>query len=253
MRYVILVAYDGTRFGGWQTQKNSITVQQILEKAAEETFGVKTAVVASGRTDSGVHASGQVCHFDADISVPAEKIADALNVRLPEDISVLKSAAAPPGFDANRSAKLKTYCYRIYCESRRNPLKDRYAVHVKPTPDFEKLQCILHIFEGEHDFKAYCASGSTAKTTVREIKRAEASRTFEDGAENIEIRVTGNGFLYNMVRTLVGTALGYARGAIDEARIRKSLSEGDRESVGKTMPAAGLTLENVDYGFDLFV
>lgn len=113
MRYVLLVAYDGTDYGGWQIQNNAVTVQEKLTKALKETLGADVCVTASGRTDSGVHAAAQVCHFDAETTVPPERFADALNFRLPADISVLKSSAAPDGFDAVRSAKKKTYCYRL--------------------------------------------------------------------------------------------------------------------------------------------
>ena len=119
MRYAILLAYDGTCYGGWQFQKNSITVQEKVEEAAEKIFGRKTTVTASGRTDSGVHAAGQVCHFDAETTIPAEKLADVFNRYLPPEISVLSSAAAPENFDANRSAKRKTYTYRFYLSERR--------------------------------------------------------------------------------------------------------------------------------------
>lgn len=173
MKYAILLAYDGTNYCGWQSQKNGISVQSVLEDAAREAFGGRVCITASGRTDSGVHAAGQVCSFSADISVPPEKIADALNFRLPADICVLKSAAAPQGFDANRSAKKKTYAYRIYLARREHPLKARYAVAVYPAPDISIMEEGAKLFEGEHDFAAYCASGSAVKTTVRtEIGRA---------------------------------------------------------------------------------
>ncbi|MCD8201995.1 MAG: tRNA pseudouridine(38-40) synthase TruA, partial [Clostridia bacterium] len=131
MRYVILIAYDGTNYAGWQTQKNAPTVQEEIEKAVKSALGVSVTLTASGRTDSGVHALGQVAHFDAELTIPPERIAEALNARLPEDISILSSASAPEGFDANRSAKRKTYVYRMYFSRRRNPLMDRYAAHVK--------------------------------------------------------------------------------------------------------------------------
>lgn len=153
MRYALLVSYDGTGYGGWQIQNNAVTVQQKLQEAASDLFGVPTAVTASGRTDSGVHAKGQVCHFDAQTSIPPHKIADALNVRLPEDISVLASAAAPENFDSNRSAKKKTYCYRMYFSPCRRPLLDRYAVWVKGGADFKKIEHVCALFVGEHDFK----------------------------------------------------------------------------------------------------
>ena len=252
MRYAILLAYDGTNYGGWQIQKNSITVQEVLERVCAETFGVKTNVTASGRTDSGVHAAGQVCHFDAQTTIPADKIAEVLNQRLPEDISVLKSAAAPENFDSNRSAKRKTYRYSVYLSPRRNPLKDRYAVWIKNPVDIAKLKDISGVFEGVHDFKAYCKSGSQVKTTVREIYSIKVETYESLGSINVDIFVTGSGFLYNMVRTMAGTIINYAEGCITKEGIARSLEEGDRESAGKTLPAKGLTLMDVDYGITLF-
>ena len=252
MRYVILLAYDGTDYGGWQIQKNSITVQEKVEEACEKVFGKKTNVTASGRTDRGVHAAGQVCHFDAETTIPAEKIADVLNRFLPPDISVLQSAVAPENFDANRSAKRKTYCYKFYLADRRNPLKDRFSVWVKNPVNIAKLQHILGAFVGKHDFKAYCKSGSHVKTTVREVYSVDAVITENLLSTDIEIYVCGGGFLYNMVRTIAGTVLNYADGSLTEEEIARSLSECDREAVGRTMPAKGLTLEKVEYGFPLF-
>ncbi len=252
MRYALLISYDGTDYGGWQIQPNCVSVQSKLEAAAADLFGKRTPVVASGRTDSGVHARAQVCHFDADTSIPPEKLADAFNARLPEDISVLCSAAAPDGFDCNRSAKRKTYCYRMYVSPRRSPLKDRYFAWVKNGADAEKMKYIAKVFEGEHDFKAYTKSGSTAKTTIRTVYSVTVKSSESLGATDVEIYVTGNGFLYNMVRTIAGTMLCFSQGSIDEDRIIRSLKYGERQLVGKTMPACGLTLESVDYGFPLF-
>ena len=252
MRYAILLADDGTDYGGWQIQKNSITVQEKLEEACEKVFGKKTGVTASGRTDSGVHAAGQVCHFNAETTIPADKIADVLNRFLPPDIAVLQSAAAPENFDANRSAKRKTYCYRIYLAERRNPVKDRYSVWVKNPVNIAKLRHILGSFVGKHDFKAFCKSGSQVKTTVRDVYSAEAVITKSALSTDVEIYVCGGGFLYNMVRTVAGTAIGFAEGSLSEADVARSLSLGDREAVGRTMPAKGLTLEKVEYGFTLF-
>lgn len=252
MRYALLISYDGTNYGGWQIQNNCISVQSKMEEAAQDLFGVKTSVTASGRTDSGVHARAQVCHLDADTTIPPEKLADAFNMRLPEDIKVLASALAPENFDCNRSAKKKTYCYRMYLSPRQHPLKDRYSVWVKGGADLDKLKHISGCFEGEHDFKAYSKSGSTAKTTVRTIYSVEFKTSQSLGATDVEIYITGSGFLYNMVRTIAGTMLYFAQGVIDEEQIKKSLITGDRELVGKTMPAAGLTLESVDYGLNIF-
>ena len=248
MRYALLLSYDGTNYGGWQIQKNAVTVQQKLTEALEDTLGCRVSVTASGRTDSGVHARAQVCHFDAETSIPAEKLADALNARLPEDISVLQTAVAPDGFDAQSSAKRKTYCYRFYLSQRRQPLNDRYSVQIKHNVDLRRLEHAAKLFEGEHDFKAYCAAGSNVKTTVRTIYGIKV----ESDGVNVAVSVTGNGFLYNMVRTLVGTMIYYAAERLTEEDIVRSLTRQDRNSVGKTMPAKGLTLESVEYSTKLF-
>lgn len=252
MRYALLISYDGTNYGGWQIQSNAVTVQEKLTSALCETLGYKVNVTASGRTDSGVHASAQVCHFDADTTIPPEKFADALNFRLPDDISVLKSVLAPEGFDAVKSVKKKTYCYRVYISPQRLPLKDRYWVRIKFPVDVEKLCECAKMFEGEHDFFAYCASGSQVKTTVRTVYSVEVKTQRAGDVLAIKIYVTGNGFLYNMVRTLAGTMLYYSAGRISKDDIVRSIEGRDRSAVGKTMPANGLTLESVDYGIKLF-
>lgn len=252
MRYVILLAYDGTAYGGWQVQKNTVSVQEKVEGALCEILGAHANVIASGRTDSGVHAAGQVCHFDAQTTIPATRFADALNMRLPQDIAVLKSAAAPENFDANRSAKKKTYCYRAYFSTRRNPLKDRCMAWVKGGVDIAKLKHIAARFVGIHNFKAYCASGSAVKTYEREIYEVRVESSQTHGSLNVEIYVTGNGFLYNMVRTIAGTMIYYSQGVLQESDVVRSIEQCDRSAVGKTMPANGLTLENVDYGVELF-
>lgn len=248
MRYVLSVSYDGTHFCGWQVQNNGRTVQGELNEAVFKAFGERATVTASGRTDAGVHALQQVCHVDLSAHITGAKLADALNQRLPDDVSVLSSAVAPQGFDANRSAKKKTYCYNMYFSPRRNPLKERYATWIKGEADMEKMREAAAFFTGEHDFAAYCASGSQVKTTVRRIYSFDIE---EDGGL-IKIKACGNGFLYNMVRTLAGTVLWYSLGKISAEDIAASLEEKDRNRVGKTMPAKGLVLESVDYGSDPF-
>ncbi|MGN0824698.1 MAG: tRNA pseudouridine(38-40) synthase TruA [Candidatus Coproplasma sp.] len=248
MRYVLKVVYDGTDFCGWQVQPNGRTVQEELNNAVFKAFNERATVNASGRTDSGVHALSQVCHVDLSRDIEGEKLADALNFYLPNDVSVLSSAIAPQGFDSNRSAKKKTYCYSVYHSPRRNPLKDRYSVLLKVAPDMERLKECAAFFVGEHDFAAYCAAGSQVKTTVRTIYDFKV----EEADGEIKFTVCGNGFLYNMVRTLVGTCIWYAYGKLDKDRVLLSLSTGNRALVGKTMPPYGLCLIDVDYGVKLF-
>ncbi|MDE6373137.1 MAG: tRNA pseudouridine(38-40) synthase TruA [Clostridia bacterium] len=189
------VAYDGTEFCGWQVQPNGRTVQAELNGAVYKAFGENVSVTASGRTDAGVHAEMQVCHVDLNADIAGVKLADALNARLPDDVSVLRSSIAPYGFDANRSAKRKTYRYNLYFSPRRNPLLERYAVWVKGQPDVEKMREAAAMFVGVHDFAAYCASGSQVKTTVRQVFSFEIK---EDGGF-VAAEACGNGFLYNMV------------------------------------------------------
>ena len=248
MRYVIEVAYDGTNYCGWQIQPNGITVQQRLQEAAAAAFGAECAVTASGRTDSGVHALGQVCHLDLPNEIPGERLADALNAHLPDDIGVLRSARAYDGFDANRSAKRKTYRYSLYFSSRRNPLFERYATRVDGRCDEEAISRAAELFVGVHDFAAYCSSGSQVKTTVREIYDISLSK--REGL--LDVSVCGGGFLYNMVRTMVGTMLWYSLGKLTLGDISSSLAEGRRSLVGTTMPAKGLTLMKVEYSPDPF-
>ncbi len=248
MRYAIKIAYDGKNYAGWQRQKNANTVQQVLEEAVLSALGKDIRITASGRTDAGVHAAGQVCHFDCEgCSVPAEKMPDCLNRFLPSDIRVLEGWEGKEGFDANRSAKRKTYCYSLYVAPREMPLKEGYAVRVDSAPALPVLQEIAKTFEGEHDFKAFCASGSSVKTTVRTVYAVRVEEGESFSSRDIRIFVTGNGFLYNMVRTMVGTLLAVAEGKREIKDIDKSYQTGERSLLGKTMPAKGLTLMQVDY------
>ncbi|MBQ9081428.1 MAG: tRNA pseudouridine(38-40) synthase TruA [Clostridia bacterium] len=247
--YFLVLSYDGTAFNGWQAQgKSSLrTVQETLEGVAKAVFGSPTKITASGRTDAGVHAMGQVCSFTTDTTIPPEKIADCFNAKLPPDIRIQKSGLAAEGFDACRSAKKKTYGYSLYFSPRENPLKERFCVRVSGTPDFEKMQAAARLLEGEHDFKAFCAANSSAKTTVRTVYsiKIRQERTFT--GEELRIYVTGNGFLYNMVRTVVGTLLDIGFGRKSLEHLKKALAAGDRNSVGRTMPAKGLCLMSVEY------
>ena len=251
MRYLLTVAYDGTNYAGWQCQKNAPSVQEALEKAIVDALGVFVRVTGSGRTDAGVHAVGQTCHFDSEnISVPPEKMPDCLNRFLPTDIRVLGGQGVDETFDCNRNAKRKTYCYTLYVSSREMPLLERYAVRIENAPSVSVLEKKAKLMEGEHDFKAFCASGSSVKTTVRTVYEVRVQESVSYGLPIIKIFVTGNGFLYNMVRTMVGELLDLA----NEKRSRESLLQafetGQRELLGKTMPAKGLTLMQVDYETD---
>ncbi len=247
MRYVLKIAYDGKNYAGWQTQKNGITVQETLEKALFTALGRVIKTTASGRTDAGVHAAGQTCHFDGEYPVPPEKMPDCINRLLPSDIRILEGWAAEDTFDCNRSAKRKTYRYRLYESGREIPLLEGYAVRIENAPTIEKLREAAQWLEGEHDYKAFCASGSAVKTTVRTVYEVRVEERMEYGLRVIELYVTGNGFLYNMVRTMAGELLDLASGKRDKDSLLKAYENGDRGLLGKTMPAKGLTLMCVDY------
>lgn len=248
MRYVLKIAYDGTAYAGWQRQKNAPSVQERLENAVQAALGEEVRITGSGRTDAGVHAAGQVCHFDSDtLTVPPEKLPDCLNRYLPPDIRAIEGWAGRDGFDSNRSAKRKTYCYSLYVSQREMPLKERYAVRIESAPRLSILQKKAKLFEGEHDFKAFCASGSSVKTTVREVYQVRVEEGESHGSRDIRVYVTGNGFLYNMVRTMTGELLDLALGKRTEESLFTAYKTGERNLLGKTMPAKGLTLVGVEY------
>ena len=252
MRVALLLGYDGTFFSGWQRQKKGErTVQGELERAAEKVFGVPTRVTASGRTDAGVHALGQVAVCDAETSLPPEKICILLNQVLPPDIRVYKSCAAPETFDCTRDAKRKTYCYRFYTAETEIPLLERYAVKILGDPCLDWMKAAADMVVGKHDFKAFCAANSSAKTTIRTVFGVEIAVRSEKLYTMYEVRVSGNGFLYNMVRILAGEILAVGLGKGTEA-LASALERGERSLLAKTMPAKGLMLESVEYGVPLF-
>ena len=247
MRYILVVSYDGTDFCGWQVQPNGRTVQEEMNEAVFKAFGERATVKASGRTDAGVHARAQLCQVDLNTEIEGEKLADALNARLPDDISVICSRSVPQTVDVQDIVKGKTYRYCMYFCRRRRPLLDRYATWIKGEADVEKMREGAKLLQGEHDFKAYCASGSQVKTTVRTVYGIQiTAQPSSPDCRTVCIEVHGNGFLYNMVRTIAGTILWYSQGKLTEEDILASLENADRNRVGKTMPARGLTLYSVD-------
>ena len=243
MRVKITVGYDGTNYCGWQVQPNGLTVQECVENAVFLATGEKVRVTGSGRTDAGVHAQGQVAHFDTNCTIPPQKIYKALNIHLPRDIRVMDSELVDDNFHACNCAKRKTYRYSFYISNVEKPLKDRYAVMLEKLPDIELMKASARLFIGEHDFKAFCSSGSGAKTTVRTIYSVDVVLKEKD----LNVTVTGNGFLYNMVRIMVGTLLEVGYGKIPLSTIEQMLKTGKRTLGGKTLSARGLRLEQVEY------
>ena len=250
MRFALLISYDGTDFSGFQIQPDCRTVQGELERAAEEALGVRAKICGSGRTDAGVHARGQVCHFDAETNIPAKKIKDCFNRFLPPDLRVLKSIRAPEGFDCTRSAKRKTYCYTFYCSETEQPLLRRFCARVSGKPDLSAMREAARLLEGEHDFKAFCAAGSSVKTSVRTVYSVRVDSETVGTAEVFRISVCGSGFLYNMVRIIAGELI--AVGCGKREGITAAFTSGRRGCLAKTMPACGLVMENIEYKVPLF-
>ena len=244
MKIKLTVSYDGTNYCGWQVQPNGVTVQEKLENAVFCVTGEKVRVTGSGRTDAGVHAKGQVAHFTVEKeNIPPQRFVMALNAHLPSDIRVTKSEQVSCDFDACRGAKRKTYKYSLYLSDTVLPLKERYAVRLEQKVNVNAIKECAKLFLGEHDFKGFCASGSSVKTTVRTIY----DLCVDFNGEDLTFTITGNGFLYNMVRIIVGTLIKVGEGKATESDVRKMLDFGERTLGGKTLSAKGLCLEKVEY------
>lgn len=243
MRYAITVEYDGAGYSGWQRQKNALSVQEVIEDALGVLLGKKTVIIGSGRTDKGVHAIGQVAHFDSDKKLDTFRMSFALNAILPEDVKIRKMQAVPDNFHAQRSARRKTYVYRTYVSRADSPLRKGRAVKVIPNVDVCLMRKVANSLIGEHDFRAFASTGSPVSDYVREIYDIEIK---QDGDE-IDFYITGNGFLYNMVRIIVGTLIFIGRGKLPESTVTDMLSTGNRRLGGKTFPAEGLYLYSVEY------
>lgn len=237
-RVMLVVAYDGTDYHGWQLQPEVLTIEGELNKALKELLGEEIQVIGASRTDSGVHALCNVAVFDTDTKIPAEKLSYALNQRLPEDIRIQRSAEAAPDFHPRHCASRKTYEYRILNREFPLPTKRRYAHFTYVHLDEEKMQRGAKYLVGEHDFKSFCATASVAETTVRTLYDLTVRRE----GEEIMIRVCGSGFLYNMVRIIAGTLMEIGRGNMEPERMQKILEAKDRTAAGPTAPACGLTL-----------
>jgi len=242
MRIILGIQYDGKNFCGWQIQPNERTVQHTGEEAIFKLTGKDLSLTGSGRTDSGVHALCQVAHFDIEKGLPPEKYAPALNGLLPGDVQILFSMLAPEGFHARFGAKKKTYRYTFYVSDVKLPLKEAYAQRIL-FADVKKMQEGAKYLVGEHDFKCFLASNSSVKDTVRTIYSCKVTAR----GNEIYLEVCGNGFLYNMVRTIAGTLLYVGEGKFKPEYVKEIIESENRLNAGKTMPAKGLMLKTVCY------
>lgn len=260
MRVLLVVAYDGTNYHGWQIQPEVVTIEGKLNNALSELTGETIEVIGASRTDAGVHAYGNIAVFDTNASIPAKSYTKALNGKLPWDIRIMESYAVDDSFHPRHMDTKKTYCYRIYHGDICPPEKRLYAHHIYGPINIEAMQKAAGSFVGEHDFQAFCAVGGQALTTVRtiydchiDVRPVELPLSAQKGKcdviqdEMIEIRVTGSGFLYNMVRIIAGTLLEVGRGHIAAEDIASIIENRNRAEAGPTLPAMGLFLEKYEW------
>lgn len=248
-RIIITIEYDGTAYAGWQRQLNGLAVQQVVEEALGRACGERIVITGASRTDAGVHARGQVAHFDTASRIPPEKYPFVLNTLLPPDVRVLAGREVPPGFHARFMTCGKRYTYRIINSRHGSALLRLTHAHVPVPLDAARMHQAAQALLGQHDFAAFQASGGTAKTTVRTIRAAQVTRT----GDEIVLTVEGDAFLYNMVRIIAGTLIEIGQGKRGMDAFDRALRSHDRLDLGVTAPAHGLELTRVDYPAAAFV
>lgn len=239
----LTIEYDGSRYHGWQSQPNVITIQEEIEKALKKITKEDITIFGSGRTDKGVHALGQVANFITNSKIEASKFMLALNSLLPKDIVIINSEEVQKEFHSRFSAIRKQYEYRIYNSKIRSPINRNFSYHVYYNLDLEKIIEASKYFEITSDFSAFMASNSTVKDTIRTIYKL----TIRKENNFLIVNITGNGFLYNMVRIIVGTLIDTGRGKIAVEDIPKIIKTADRKKAGHTAPPQGLYLKEVYY------
>ncbi len=242
-RVKLTIAYDGTNYCGWQIQPNGITIEEVINKALEKLTGEQILVIGASRTDSGVHAMGNVAVFDTETTIPAEKIAVALNQKLPEDIVIVQSEEVPLDFHPRYCDCSKTYEYHIINTQIPVPTKRLTSWFVSYELNIDNMRRAAEYLVGEHDFVSFCNVRTDVENTVRTITALDI---LTEGNE-ITIRITGDGFLYNMVRIIVGTLIRVGRGFYEPEKVKEILEAKDRKAAGVTAPANGLMLMKIDY------
>lgn len=242
-RVKLTVSYDGTNYCGWQTQNNGTAVQNVLNKHLSELLGEPIETIGASRTDAGVHALGNVAVFDTNHRMPAEKISYAMNARLPEDIRIEKSEEVSEDFHPRYCESVKTYEYKILNRQMAIPTVRFYSHHCYVPLDVEKMREAAQYIVGEHDFKSFCGTGAQVKTTVRHVLALDIMTE----GDMITIRVTGKGFLYNMVRIIAGTLMNVGKGVYPPEYVKEIIEACDRNVAGPTAPARGLTLVGIRY------
>ena len=239
----ITIEYDGTNYKGWQIQKNLPTVQAEIAKAIKNCLGESVTVYGAGRTDSGVHALGQTANFHTRSKIPARTMLRALNAHLPKDIAIIKLIDAPRGFHSQYDAKKKIYRYFLYAGPARPAVNRNFCVLLRRKPDLKAMKKAAKFLTGTHDFRSFGAKAPDNKNTVRTLYNI----AIEKRGHYVVFSVKGSGFLYNMMRNIVGTLLITGDGKIAPEDVKKILESRDREKAGPTAPAKGLFLQKILY------
>ena len=243
-RILLTLRYDGTAYHGWQVQPNGVTVQQVLQDAVERVTGVRSGITGCSRTDAGVHADMFCCAFDSETPLRGDKLCSALNFHLPRDVSVYDAREVEEEFHPRYHAKGKRYVYRIWNGNQRHPMYEKYAIWLKKPLDVDALNTVVQDYVGTHDFAAFCGAGSDLQgTTERTIHSCTVTRQ----GDLVLFAVEGDGFLYNMVRIMVGTLLEIAAGRMAADSLPAIIEGRDRTAAGPTAPAQALCLEQVFY------
>lgn len=240
-RIRLTVAYDGTNYCGWQIQNNGVTIEEMLNRALSRLTGEEIQVLGASRTDSGVHALGNIAVFNTESKIPAEKFCYAVNQWLPDDIVVQSSEEVPLSYHPRKCNSLKTYEYRILNRKFPDPTRRLNTCFKYMALDVEKMKEAAAYLVGEHDFVSFCSAGSQVEDTIRKIHEA----TVEKDGDLVTIRLVGNGFLYNMVRIIAGTLMEVGRGACTPEQVREILNARDRNLAGAKAPSEGLTLMSI--------
>lgn len=242
-RILLTLRYNGAAYHGWQVQPNAVTVQQVLQDAVQRITGVRSGITGCSRTDAGVHAQMFCCAFNTDSPLRGDKLCAALNAVLPRDVAVYDAKEVDDAFHPRYDAKGKRYEYRIYNGRQRHPFYEGLALHSRLPLDEKALDAAAEAYIGTHDFAAFCAAGSSVEDTVRTVSHAAVRRE----GELVIFSVEADGFLYNMVRIMVGTLLDMAAEKLSYEAIPAILASKDRARAGVTAPACGLYLEKVFY------
>lgn len=242
-RIMLEIAYDGTNYCGWQIQPNEITIEGVLNKNLSNLLEEKITVIGASRTDSGVHALGNVAVFDTNSPIPGEKMSFALNRYLPEDITIRNSLEVVSDFHPRHCNSVKIYEYRILNTRFPVPTQRLYSYFVYRPLNIEDMKCASKYLIGEHDFKSFCSSKSQVTSTIRTIKDI----SIKSEGDMIVLSISGNGFLYNMVRIIVGTLVNVGHGLYPPEQVKEILEKKDRTVAGPNAPAHGLTLKGIQF------